>query len=69
MKNLAKFTFNFNFISHDDIVKELNNLKSKKASQKTDILIKIVKEDVDIISHILVHDVEIRSHTLPFQLA
>ena len=53
MKNLCNFTFSFNFISHDDVVKELNNLKSKKASQKTDIPIKIVNENVDIISHFL----------------
>ena len=56
MKNLGNFTFNFNFISHDDIVKELNKLKIKKASQKTDIPIKIVKENVDIISHSLYHN-------------
>ena len=37
MKNLGNFTFSFNFISHDDILKELNKLKTKKASQKTDI--------------------------------
>ena len=56
MKNLGNFTFSFNFISHDDIVKELNKLKTKKASQKTDIPIKIVKENVDIISHFLYHN-------------
>ena len=44
MKNLSNITFSFNFISHDDAVKELNKLKSKKASQKSDIPIKIVKE-------------------------
>ena len=32
MKNLGNSTFSFNFISHGDIVKELNKLKSKKAS-------------------------------------
>ena len=53
MKNLGNFTFSFNFISHEDTVKELNKLKNKKASQKTDIPIKIVKENVDIISHFL----------------
>ena len=53
MENLSNFTFSFNFISHDDAVKELNKLKSKKASQKTVIPIKIVKENVDIISHFL----------------
>ena len=51
MKNLGNFTFSFNSISHED--KELNKLKRKKVSQKTDIPIKIVKENVDIISHFL----------------
>ena len=31
MKKLCNFTFSFNFISYDDIVKELNKFKSKKA--------------------------------------
>ena len=56
VKNLGNFNFSFNFISHDEIVKELNNLKTKKASQKTDIPIKIVKENVDIISHFVYHN-------------
>ena len=56
MKNLRNFTFSFKFTSHDDIVKELNKLKTKKASQKTDITIKIVKENIDIISHFLYHN-------------
>ena len=37
-------------------MKELNKLKTKKASQKTDIAIKIVKENVDIIFHFLYHN-------------
>ena len=37
-------------------MKELNKLKTKKASQMTDITIKIVKENVDIISHFLYHN-------------
>ena len=53
MKILGSFTLSFNFISHDDTVKELNNLKNKKPSQKTDIPIKIVKENANIITHIL----------------
>ena len=36
-------------------MKELK-FKSKKASQKTDISIKIVKKNVDIISHFLYHN-------------
>ena len=56
MKILGKFTLSFSFISYDDTVKELNKLKSKKASQKTNIPIKIVKKKVDIISHFLYHN-------------
>ena len=48
MKIFGNFTLSFNFISHDDTVKELNQLKNKKASQKTDISIKIVKENANI---------------------
>ena len=48
MKNLSNITFSFNFISHDDVVKEFNKLKRKKTSQKTNIPIKIAKESVDI---------------------
>ena len=55
MGNLNNFIFSFNFISHDNVVRELNKLKSKKASQKTGILIKNVKENVDMISHFLYH--------------
>ena len=56
MKNLSNITFSINFISHDDVVKEFNQLKSKKVSQNTDIPKKIVKENVDIISHFLYHN-------------
>ena len=52
MKILGNFTSNVNFISHVDTVKELNKLKNKKASQKTDIPIKIVKKNANI-THIL----------------
>ena len=49
IKSLGNFAFSFNFISHDDIVKELSKLESKEAAQKTDIPIKIGKENVDMI--------------------
>ena len=54
MKNLGNFTFSFNSISHED--KELNKLKRKKVSQKTDIPIKIVKENVDTKFNFLYHN-------------
>ena len=53
MKILGNFTLSFNFISHDENAKELNKLKNKNASQKTDIPIKIFKEKANIITHIL----------------
>ena len=56
MKKLGNLAFSFNFISNEDILKELNKLKCKKASQKTDIPIKIVKETADIISYFLYHN-------------
>ena len=34
IKNLSNFTFSFKFISHDDVVKELNKLKSKKLHKR-----------------------------------
>ena len=50
MEKLGKLIFNFKLTSHEEIEKELNNLKIKKASQKSDIPLKIIKENVDIIS-------------------
>ena len=48
--------FNFKFTSHEETEKEVNNLKIKKASQKSDIPLKIIKENVDIISYFLYHN-------------
>ena len=56
MKNLGNSNFSFSFISHGDIVKELNKLKSENVSQKTHIPIKIVKDNIDIISHFLYYN-------------
>ena len=56
MRKIGNFTFSFDFILHDDTVKELNKLKSKNASQKTDISIKVVQENVDTIPHFLYHN-------------
>ena len=42
MEKLGKPTFNFKFISHEETEKEDNNLKVKKASQKSDIPLKII---------------------------
>ena len=56
MEKLGKRIFNFKFTSHEETEKEVNNLKIKKASQKSDIPLKIIKENVDIISYFLYHN-------------
>ena len=56
MEKLRKPIFNFKLTSHEEIEKELNNLKIKNASQKSDIPLKIIKENVDIISYFLYHN-------------
>ena len=48
--------FNFKFTSHGETEKEVDNLKIKKASQKSDIPLKIIKENVDLISYFLYHN-------------
>ena len=53
MEKLGKPTFNFKFTSHEETEKEVNNFKIKKASQKSDIPLKIIKGNVDIISYFL----------------
>ena len=56
VEKLGKSTFNFKFTSHEEREKEVNNLKIKKTSQKSDIPLKIIKENVDIISYFLYHN-------------
>ena len=34
IKNLSNFTFSFKFISHDDVVKELNKLKARRLHKR-----------------------------------
>ena len=52
---LSSPTFGFDFTSYEETVKEVNNLKSRKVSQKTDIPVKIVKEN-NIVSDFLYHN-------------
>ena len=56
MERLGKPTFNFKFTSHEETEKEVNNLKIKKASQKSYIPLKIINEIVNIISYFLYHN-------------
>ena len=56
MEKLGKPTFNLKFTSREETGKEVNNLKIKKALQKSDIPPTIVTENVDIISYFLYHN-------------
>ena len=40
--------FNFSFVEYDEIMKEIKNLKTNKATQNTDIPLKLIKENSDI---------------------
>ena len=56
MENLCKHTFSFNFTSYEETVIEVNNLKNSKAFQKTDLLVKFIKENIDTVSYFLYHN-------------
>ena len=56
MEKLRSPTFGFDFTSHEETVKEVNNLKIRKVSQKTDIPVRIIKENIDIVSYFLCHN-------------
>ena len=56
MEKLGKPTFNLKVTSREETGKEVNNLKIKKALQKSDISLTIVTENVDIISYFLYHN-------------
>ena len=68
IEKLGKTTFNFKFISHEETEKEVNNLKIKKASQKSDIPLKLIKENVDITSYSYFIILITCYHVLTFQL-
>ena len=56
MEKLGSPIFNSKFTSYEETEKKINNLKIKKASQKSNIPVKIIKENVDIISYFLCHN-------------
>ena len=56
MEKLGNPTFGFDFTSYEETVKEVNNLKIRKVSQKTDIPVRIIKEKIDIVSYFLYHN-------------
>ena len=47
-KCVSSFSFSFSQVERDKIVKEINSLKTNKATQSTDIPTKLIKENSDI---------------------
>ena len=47
-KCVSSFSFSFSQVERDEIIKEINNLKTNKATQITDIPTKLIKENSDI---------------------
>ena len=68
MEKLGNTTFGFDFTSYEETVKEVNNLKIRKVSQKTDIPVRIIKENIDIVSYFLYHNFNNSFYVLPFPL-
>ena len=56
MEKLDNPTFGFDFTSYEETVKQVNNLKRRKVSQKTDIPVKIFNKNIDIVSCSLYHN-------------
>ena len=56
MATLRNTSFGLDFTFYKETVKEVNNLKVKKVSQKTDIPTKIIMENIHIICYFLCHD-------------
>ena len=53
MEKLGNPSFSFEFTSYEEIVKEVNSLKIRKASQKVDIPVRIIKGNIDIVFYLL----------------
>ena len=56
MEKLGNPSFIFEFTSYEEIIKEVNSLKIRKASQKVDIPVRIIKENIDIVFYFLYHN-------------
>ena len=56
MEKLGNPTFGFDFTSYEETLKEVNDLNIRKVSQKTDIPVRIIKENIDNVSYFLYHN-------------
>ena len=56
MEKRGNPSFSIEFTSYEEIVKGVNSLKIRKASQNVDIPVRIIKENKDIVSYFLYHN-------------
>ena len=60
--------FSFTFVSLNETLNGVNKLNRKKASQATDIPVKIIKENKDVISFSVFHNFKMHYQVALFQL-
>ena len=56
IEKLGNPTFGFDFTSYEETAKTVNNLRIRKVSQKTDIPVRIIKENIDTVYYFLYHN-------------
>ena len=56
MASMDDLKFSFRFVSLNRILNGVNKLNPKKASQATDIPVKIIKESKDLVSFYIYHN-------------
>ena len=53
MQSLGHPSFSFQYVSHDQVLKEVNKLNPRKASQDSDIPVKVIRENIDIVAYFI----------------
>ena len=56
MREKGQTKFSFHFVSLEKTLKEIALLSDKKASQASDIPVKIIKENRDLIAYFILHN-------------
>ena len=51
MQSLGHPSFIFQYVSHYQVLKEVNKLNPRKASQDSDIPVKVIRENIDIVAY------------------
>ena len=67
MQSLGHPSFSFQYVSHDQVLKEVNKLNPRKASQDSDIPVKIIRENIDIVAYFIYNNFKIHYQASYFQ--